>query len=95
MPWIQDKNILAFEVSNPSAFRRSREALKRIDKEAFDTILNVLRFYREADNEEDRHLQNAAKRILYITGSWIPENEVNLSTALRTAPILVKQGRKK
>jgi hypothetical protein len=91
MAWIADKDIIRFEAANPAGFERSRHALRRIDAEAFGVIMNVLRFYREADTDEDRILQNAAKRILYIQGSWTPENETGLSAALQNAPLIPKK----
>lgn len=52
-----------------------------------EAIMTTLRMFREATNDEERHLQNAGKRILYLMGAGTEADAVGawLDTAKKTA----------
>ena len=96
MAWIEDQLILKTEAADPKAFLMVRLALQHAfsgpqGEMALGAILTTLRFHREAANDEERILQNGAKRILYLLGSWTPGNESTLNRAYRNAPVLTKE----
>jgi hypothetical protein len=49
--------------------------------------MTTLRMFREASNDEERHLQNAGKRILYLMGAGTEADAVGawLEAAKKTA----------
>jgi hypothetical protein len=52
-----------------------------------EAIMTTLKMFREASNEEERHLQNAGRRILYLMGAGTESDAVDawLETAKKTA----------
>ena len=57
-------------------------------KAALHYLLETLRFYHEALSDEDRYLQNAAKRILHDLGIWRDGQGSEIMVALGTIPPL-------
>lgn len=53
-----------------------------IGQRVLASILGVLRFYSTAETEEERVLQNAAKKILYLSGAWDEGKEIKILNSL-------------
>lgn len=76
---VQDELIARLELTNKKELARIRSAMLETfgtpnGRIALQVILTILRMFREASNEEERILQNAARRILYLLGTGKEED---------------------
>lgn len=95
----QDEMIASWEHNYGPEFRKVRSAMQGVfgtpdGRLALQAVMTALKMFREAVTEEDKILQNAGKRILYIMGSGTEKDTVEawLNIAAKTA---MKGGAKK
>ncbi len=92
-----DDLLAAWEVQHPAEFAAVRRSMQAVfgtvdGRQALQLVMTILRMFREAIGEEDRILQNAGKRILYVMGSGTEKDLVDswLNVAAKTA---MKEGK--
>jgi len=78
---VQDELIRGLEAMHrPEMAKIGRDMVETFStapgRATLEVIMTTLKMFREATTEEERHLQNAGKRILYLMGAGTEDDHV-------------------